>query len=602
MVKEMRIKKIRIENFKRFDDMELELSPLNCIVGANNSGKSTLLQSLALFDFVLHYSIAQKNGANSTLETKSRSIATEDFFVLPVSNPIDLWTKKLARKRNKPIPINITVGFDNNEQMSTSIVLTFNRFLVNTDISADNQELLRTLKEYKISYLPIFSSFLAQEERRTAAVLEDALARGRVNSVMRNLLYDLKEQGKLSELVDILQRAFIEIRKLNVQFDETVNRFIDVTYLEQGHGKSFDLFMSGSGFQQFVYLFGFILLKNPDVILLDEPDVHLHGVLQGALLDELNRLVDEKGKQIVFATHSRDLIDKVDPQNILSLHEGNAKRLQVRFDLYDTLKSLGSFDQLEMAKLQTFRRLLVLENESDWRLLQIFCTKILGEPTWHQIEQKISLWYNKGNPAKSDLRKLRDQHSETFGFTGEPLKIFAIGDLDYCPDREKFMKKKSDTNVTLHLWERNEIENYLLNENVITRLVTEDRELFRDTILSNVRQQFALFVEEHKDEVEIQCTQAIKHYERQVNESKKDETEFHRAAKKFMSEYWEKNKVALTDAKKVLAKMKEWFQDNAQGQFSNVKLAESFERQEISEDIIEVAKLLCDFVGVVLSK
>ena len=42
-----------------------------------------------------------------------------------------------------------------------------------------------------------------------------------------------------------------------------------------------------------------MLLKRPSVILLDEPDVHLHGSLQGVLLREL-RLLVEQGKQVLM--------------------------------------------------------------------------------------------------------------------------------------------------------------------------------------------------------------------------------------------------------------------------------------------------------------
>ena len=42
----MLIKKIRLKNFKNFKDVELELSDMNVLVGANASGKSNFLQAL----------------------------------------------------------------------------------------------------------------------------------------------------------------------------------------------------------------------------------------------------------------------------------------------------------------------------------------------------------------------------------------------------------------------------------------------------------------------------------------------------------------------------------------------------------------------------
>ena len=100
---------------------------------------------------------------------------------------------------------------------------------------------------------------------------------------------------------------------MSIDFDEVTDRYITVTYREEGHSKDFDIFSGGSGFQQFLYLFGFILLRRPTVIMLDEPDAHLHGSLQAVLLDELKRLV-EQDRQVLFATHSRELITRVSPR------------------------------------------------------------------------------------------------------------------------------------------------------------------------------------------------------------------------------------------------------------------------------------------------
>lgn len=91
-----KITRVTIENFKRFKTIVLELKSFDCLVGGNNSGKSTLLQALALFDFVIRNCLARKNGTDSPIEIKNRFIAHEEFVVLPVANAIDLWTDKQA--------------------------------------------------------------------------------------------------------------------------------------------------------------------------------------------------------------------------------------------------------------------------------------------------------------------------------------------------------------------------------------------------------------------------------------------------------------------------------------------------------------------------
>jgi len=125
----MKIKRIVIHNFKRFKQLQVELSSFDCIVGANNSGKSTLLQSLALFDFVLHncLSVKQVNGNNTqkVFEIKNRSIAPEEFVVLPVANAIDLWTDKIAQKGGKHVLIQIEVEFDNEKYVKAYVDFKF---------------------------------------------------------------------------------------------------------------------------------------------------------------------------------------------------------------------------------------------------------------------------------------------------------------------------------------------------------------------------------------------------------------------------------------------------------------------------------------------
>jgi len=344
----MLIRKVHIENFKRWDSLDAEFKPLDCLVGPNNSGKTTLLQALALFDFGVHHCLSGKNGE---LEIRRRTIAPEDFYIIPCANPVDLWTNRKTLAGGKHKIIKIRVAFDNELEATVSIDLNFNRFGVALECSDESSPSLQSLAQLRISYLPVFSTFLTQEERKTPAVIEDALSRGRVNSVIRNLLLNLKHENRQELLVDVLRRIFPKLADINIEFDEANDRYISFTYHEKGRPKEFDVFMAGSGFQQFIYLFGFIHLRQPTIVLFDEPDAHLHGSLQDALLVEFEHLVDE-GRQILFATHSREMITRIDPSHILSIEDTGAKRLEIAFDVYDTLDSLGSVDPTQLAAIQ----------------------------------------------------------------------------------------------------------------------------------------------------------------------------------------------------------------------------------------------------------
>lgn len=45
----MKLSKIKIENFRGYDNVEIEFSNLSVIIGQNDVGKSTLLDALNIF-------------------------------------------------------------------------------------------------------------------------------------------------------------------------------------------------------------------------------------------------------------------------------------------------------------------------------------------------------------------------------------------------------------------------------------------------------------------------------------------------------------------------------------------------------------------------
>lgn len=603
----MKINKIVIYNFKKFKELQAELSSFDCLVGANNSGKSTLLQSLALFDFVLHNCLTVRQGNGHSYEEKifeirNRSIAPEEFVVLPVANAIDLWTDKIAQRGGKHILIQIEVEYNNGKLVKASVDLNFNRYSISIETDND-QAWLKELVHYKISYLPVFSTFLTQEEKRTQAVIEDALSRGRVNSVIRNLLFDLKQKGEIHYLERVLQNAMPSFKELNIKFDEVTDKYIDVSYKEEGKNKSFDLFMAGSGFQQFVYLFGFIRLRNPNLILLDEPDVHLHGTMQASLINELRNLQSEENKQIIFATHSRDIISRLDPDQIITLNESHASRLKVNFDIYDLLESLGSFDNIQIAQLQEFKKLLVVEDQDDWKFIQVFGKKVLGEANWQKVEKRLSVFPAKGNPCRQDILKLKEQITGMFrlNFSGNPLKLYVLADWDYHPFRDGLSEtlNHKDPNIIFHIWSKAEIENYLLIPDALKRLVllrNEGENLFTEVFITFYEQ----LLDDSKPVVLEKIAKAVEDYS-YMERKGWDITQKNREAQRLLNEKWENNKSSLTDAKQyVLPGLKRWLQRNGYSQFSDLSLAEGIDKSEIDSEVTEVIRDLADFAGVII--
>jgi hypothetical protein len=384
---------------------------------------------------------------------------------------------------------------------------------------------------------------------------------------------------------------------MEIRWDEVTDRYITVTYHEQGRPKDFDIFSAGSGFQQFLYLFGFVLLKRPDVILLDEPDVHLHGSLQGALLNELHRLV-EQGKQVLLATHSREMITRLSPERILVLDREPPARLALAFDIYDTLDRLGSLDPSQLAMIQAYRRVVVVEDRADRDLLSVLCGKCVGQTLWQQVERRVAFCFAKGNPWKQhDIARLRAVLQQMIAVTGPALELFVIADRDYHPDPEGLEATLPAEHIRWHIWQRTEVENYLLCLPAIARLiggggaqVTFDERLLRS--------EFDRLLEASRNAANDRMVQAFDDLRRRTREPW-DAATMARKAREYLDQHWAAEKLALADAKDVvLPGLKRWLQERSWGQFSDLRLAETLKREELPAELHQVAGALVQFAGV----
>ena len=599
----MIIHSLKIENFKKFGDLKVEFEQLDCLVGGNNSGKSTILQALALFDFCLHQCLSKTNGKPITL--KNRSISEEDFVVLPVTRGTDLWHDRIWQAKNKHILIAIIVEFDNEKTVKTTLDFNFNRFSIATE-TEDKEEWLTELQNFKISYLPVFSTFQTKEEKRTSLAIRNELSRGNVNTVIRNLLLSLKEKNEENTLVELLQRAFPAIKKIKIQFDEAAQQFIEVNYLEEGKKKEFDIFSAGSGFQQFIYLFGFILLEKPNVILLDEPDVHLHGQLQKNLFYELHKLVEHENKQVIFATHSRDLITIVPPENIIRVSENQVQRLNHEFEIFAILENLGSLENTQLITLQEFRRVLVVENTNDWETIQVFGRLIFGEALMQTLSKRLTVIYTYGNPVKKELHTLRKQLQHSFADKTKEVKMFVVADRDYFPYPEELIqdlqKKEENFNdshthhISWHIWERNEIENYWVEPSIFLRLVKPKPSAQMSIEQQMLENKFKELIDNQKDTIEGYFLKGFEEYSKHFGKKWESMTCLQKA-KERLKTAWH-TPLHHIDAKLLRKNLMTWLQENKQEAFSDKKILQILQKEDLVKEIHDLLKNLALFAGI----
>jgi predicted ATP-dependent endonuclease of OLD family len=147
-------------------------------------------------------------------------------------------------------------------------------------------------------------------------------------------------------------------------------------YQTSNDGPRLDIASAGSGFQQVLMLLTMLNTRPGAVLLLDEPDAHLHVILQDAIYGELRSTAARTRAQLLVATHSEVIIDSVEPRELCVLLDQPRMiaDLAERHTLVEALRVLSNDDI--MLALQA-PGVLYLEGHTDLEILRAFA-RVLG--------------------------------------------------------------------------------------------------------------------------------------------------------------------------------------------------------------------------------
>lgn len=354
----MILKEVTVERFKRLEHVVFELSNVNVLIGGNNSGKSTLIQGIH-FAFTLFQSlnIATKWPAQTK---KATTIGATELIYIPSDDPYTLgYGGRLLEDEEKAISLNFI--FDDGNEIGVSVRKGRN---TNILVEPKNVELARKISNLE-SPFTIFSPGLAGVSRNESyvsdGVLLRVLARGDANIVLRNILYRLKqEEGWLkfeSDVAEIFPGIII-----NVNFNSAVDQFIQVTISDGDKDVPLDL--AGTGLLQVIQILAYLHLFSPRIIILDEPDSHLHPNNQRLLCSLLKTISEERDVQVIITTHSRHVLDAMyNDARLLWVQEGEV-RVVAPEDQVDLLMELGALDIKEKLRSGRFDYVVLTEDKN----------------------------------------------------------------------------------------------------------------------------------------------------------------------------------------------------------------------------------------------
>ena len=489
------IRKVEIKYFKKFKSQTFETDGNVVLAGPNNSGKSTLLQAITVWDLALRKWLDVR-GVEGGSKAKIRTgvpVSRKDFTAVPLRELNLLWnnrdtalSKLEVTGTEKPgahrlIEIHIHGGTEKKPWVLGFAFRYSNTELLHVKPIGDKLEDIIPIAraEVRVVHVPPFSGIGSEETRYDSGYQDLLIGQGKPGDILRNLLfevYDKNKEGWNSLTNDV--RDIFGYKLLAPEYDPSKPHIL-CEYLSGGGIPKLDISNAGSGFLQVLILLSFMYARPATALLLDEPDAHMHVILQKDVYDRLRLIARRLGCQLLLATHSEVLIENTSPDQVISFYRDPHKLLSdiERDQVREALKRLSSLDIL---LAEQSNGVLYLEGESDYDLLREW-SKILNHPLselfkeicWHPIRGR-----NPRN-AKAHLFAVRAIKPDANGI------LLLDGDDRNLPDREV-----TTDGLTIIRWTRYESENYLIHPRLLERFVRgPNPDLFSD-IRSNNAMQF----------------------------------------------------------------------------------------------------------------
>lgn len=471
------ITQLTLRNFKSVGDQRYKFTNFDLLVGRNNSGKSTVLQSLAIWQFCVDEFHRAKRSGNTGIQ-----IVLPNFTALPVPEFNLLWkdrtdraypTDETGAKKQKFILIEILLEWSASGGATEEfgVELRYHSPQTIYAIPAGGWKAFRDCEEKgklpRIAYVPPFSGLEPAEKWLDKAPIRQQVGKGQPGSVLRNLLLQVwrppaEDDGALEqaglakrppaptdwiELTSVVKRWF-SVELIPPQYDSAKDVYIGVEYKQ--NGKTYDLISGGSGFHQTMTLLAFLYGYQPTTILLDEPDAHLHVNLQREILDYFKKKSAEKGVQFLIATHAEEFAKGVDAHQILSL----LKQVPTRIESTPAvLRAMSDVSNEDIARLAGAPYMVYVEGESDERILRGWAEQCGALPVMDKLCFKVM-----GGGNKQGMKEQADIHFAALGQIVPGVKRLMLFDFD---DADKAFHPPED-NPALVEWKRKNIENYLL--------------------------------------------------------------------------------------------------------------------------------------------
>ena len=461
--------KLTCRNFKNFGDVEVELGNPVVFIGPNNSGKTTALQALALWDIGLKRWNEHRRRSPQARRRRGITVNRRDLISVPVPNAKLLWHNLQVRNVQEYVHMDIIVeGVTASKKWECGLEFDYAnpesfycRPLRLSEADGKVSEQMPVPEEVanlNVAFLPPMSGLASNETRLDTGAINVRVGEGRTAEVLRNLCYQILQEGEDNKKWETICQQIEDL--FGVELDEP-NYILERGEIEMSYrdrsGTSLDLSSSGRGLQQTLLLLAYIAAHPGSVLLLDEPDAHLEILRQRQIYQMLTELAKKHGSQIIAASHSEVILNEAANRDVVIAFLGLPHRIDDRgSQVLKSLKSIG-FEQYYQVRQTGW--VLYLEGSTDLAILQAFAEK-LQHPAKKKLERPF-VHYVGNQPGKvlDHFAGLREAKTNLVGF---------------CLFDRLNSGFQTPLGLERHIWKWREIENYLCYEEMLMAWAEEE--------------------------------------------------------------------------------------------------------------------------------
>lgn len=543
------LKSLQMKNFRCFANHKVVFSPLTVMVGPNNAGKSTVVESLRLLSWVLER-LGTANFVSRPTEVKGAPRGKG--ILLPKQLTEYLKSEATFHRYNDENPAEITGVFRGGLWVRL-YVGGFGRVFAVVKHNSNRVKNRSQAAQLKISGLVTLPQ-IGPLQRAEVSLKPDY--------VRSNLSTHLSSHHFRNQL-NLLRTHVGNFRKLSQQTWSGLQIKDLIAPPREIHGESISLTvrdgdfvgeigLMGHGLQMWLQTVWFLCrVKEEQSVVLDEPDVYLHADLQRKLI----RLLRNRSSQVIIATHSIEIISEVEPEEILMVDRSKKESRPITSapGVQKVVDLLGGVQNLQATRLWSSGRCLIVEGK-DIPILKILHDRVCkntGMPLDTIPNIQTGGWggWEKALGAAMLLKR-----------ADKSLRVYCLFDRDYKlqEDLDDRRDSAAKNQIDLHIWSVKELENLLLNPNTIARLIS-NKSSGAGPSVQDVREAFEIITEDLKD----RTLDAISHEYHLKNKSHSI-GKGNEYARTVIKQVWEtlEDRLGLVSGKAVISGVSKWAQDN----------------------------------------